>query len=80
VPPIDVSSASQATDISAIETLVSMLDSNTPYGCYVCGGIEDEDLIILCDASKCRREVHMYCLWPVPSNRENSVGKEDILD
>lgn len=33
--------------------------------CCVCGGIEDEDLIILCDGPGCNSEVHMYCLEPV---------------
>lgn len=33
--------------------------------CCVCGGIEDEDLIILCDGPGCNSEVHMYCLSPV---------------
>ena len=33
--------------------------------CYVCGGVEDEDLIILCDGPGCTNEVHMYCLTPI---------------
>jgi len=33
--------------------------------CSVCGGIEDEDLIILCDGPGCTNEIHMYCLTPV---------------
>lgn len=34
--------------------------------CYVCGGSEDEDLILVCDNKKgCSNEVHMYCLDPV---------------
>jgi hypothetical protein len=33
--------------------------------CCVCGGVEDEDLIILCDGPGCNSEVHMYCLSPV---------------
>lgn len=33
--------------------------------CCVCGGVEDEDLIILCDGHGCNSEAHMYCLTPV---------------
>jgi len=33
--------------------------------CNVCGGVEDEDLIILCDGPGCTSEIHMYCLTPV---------------
>lgn len=33
--------------------------------CNVCGGVEDEDLIILCDGPGCTSEMHMYCLTPV---------------
>lgn len=33
--------------------------------CSICGGIEDEDLIILCDGPGCSNEVHMYCMTPV---------------
>lgn len=33
--------------------------------CSVCGGIDDEDLIILCDGPGCTNEIHMYCLTPV---------------
>lgn len=33
--------------------------------CCVCGGVEDEDLIILCDGPGCNSEAHMYCLTPV---------------
>jgi len=32
--------------------------------CVICGGIENEDLIILCDGPNCPRETHMYCLKP----------------
>lgn len=33
--------------------------------CSICGGIEDEDLIILCDGPGCSNEIHMYCMTPV---------------
>lgn len=33
--------------------------------CSICGGIEDEDLIILCDGPGCANEIHMYCLTPI---------------
>ena len=33
--------------------------------CVVCGGIEDEDLTLLCDAPGCENEAHMFCLTPV---------------
>ena len=32
--------------------------------CCMCGGVDNEDLIILCDRPGCRRETHIYCLWP----------------
>ena len=43
----------------------SSLDPFQLSTCYICGGVEDEDLIILCDGSGCNNEVHMYCLTPV---------------
>lgn len=33
--------------------------------CSICGGIEDEDLIILGDGPGCANEIHMYCLTPI---------------
>lgn len=33
--------------------------------CCICGGAQDEDLIVLCDGEGCTNEVHMYCLTPV---------------
>lgn len=33
--------------------------------CSICGGIEDEDLIILCDGPGCTNEIHMYCMTPL---------------
>lgn len=33
--------------------------------CSICGGSEDEDLIILCDGPGCNNEIHMYCLTPI---------------
>jgi hypothetical protein len=33
-------------------------------GCTVCGGADNEHLIILCDGPGCNRETHIYCLWP----------------
>jgi hypothetical protein len=32
--------------------------------CCICNGTEDEDMIILCDGSGCKKETHMYCLTP----------------
>jgi hypothetical protein len=32
--------------------------------CSICGGVDDEDLIILCDGPGCANEIHMYCLVP----------------
>ena len=33
--------------------------------CCICGGAQDEDLIVLCDGEGCTNEVHLYCLTPV---------------
>ena len=33
--------------------------------CSVCGGSEEEDLVLLCDGEGCRNEIHMYCLKPI---------------
>jgi hypothetical protein len=33
--------------------------------CSICGGAQDEDLIVLCDGEGCSNEVHLYCLTPV---------------
>lgn len=33
--------------------------------CSICGGAQDEDLIVLCDGEGCSNEVHLYCLNPV---------------
>jgi hypothetical protein len=57
-----IESSPQSVQATSIQVAIS--DPNTPYGCYVCGGIEDEDLILLCDGNNCKREVHMFCLWP----------------
>ena len=32
--------------------------------CSVCGGSEEEDLVLLCDGEGCKNEIHMYCLKP----------------
>lgn len=33
--------------------------------CSVCGGNEEEDLVLLCDGDGCSNEIHMYCLKPI---------------
>ena len=33
--------------------------------CSVCGGNEDEDLVLLCDGVGCSNEIHMFCLKPL---------------
>jgi PHD-finger len=33
--------------------------------CSVCGGSEEEDLVLLCDGEGCTNEIHMYCLKPI---------------
>jgi hypothetical protein len=33
-------------------------------GCTTCGGIDNEDCIILCDGENCSAESHLYCLSP----------------
>jgi hypothetical protein len=33
--------------------------------CSVCGGSEEEDLVLLCDGPGCTSEIHMYCLKPL---------------
>ena len=33
--------------------------------CSVCGGNEEEDLVLLCDGDGCTNEIHMYCLKPI---------------
>jgi PHD-finger len=33
--------------------------------CSVCGGNEEEDLVLLCDGKGCTNEIHMYCLKPL---------------
>lgn len=32
--------------------------------CTICGGGEDEDLVLICDGPGCTSEIHMYCLNP----------------
>jgi hypothetical protein len=44
--------------------LLSVAEYFNSTHCCICGGTEDEDLIILCDGPNCPRETHMYCLRP----------------
>ena len=34
------------------------------HGCQICGGLQDEHLVLLCDRPMCNREYHMTCLSP----------------
>lgn len=49
-------------------SFAAMGDASAPLfedgSCCVCGGVDNEDLILLCDNPGCRRETHMYCIWP----------------
>ena len=46
---------------SAIESLVV---EEAPTACCICGEVDNEDLIILCDGKNCSKETHMYCIQP----------------
>lgn len=42
----------------SLETQISTI-------CLVCGGGDDEDMVLLCDSPGCHSEIHLYCLQPV---------------
>lgn len=51
---IDISSLMQIPSVDYATTI-----------CSVCGGSEEEDLVLLCDGPGCTSEIHMYCLKPL---------------
>ena len=52
--------------------MVDILYHVEPTNCTICGGSEDEDLVLVCDGVDCTNEVHLYCLSPplykIPEN------------
>lgn len=48
--------------------------------CVICGGVEDEDLIMLCDGPNCQRETHMYCMRPALCSIPEGQWFCDICD
>lgn len=55
----------QLVDNAAKIVTIPVLDRFQYSTCYICGGIQDEEMIILCDRVGCYNESHMYCLNPV---------------
>ena len=51
------SKSKPAVDVEPMEIGVTI--------CSVCGGSEEEDLVLLCDGEGCTNEIHMYCLKPI---------------
>ncbi|RYH12566.1 hypothetical protein EON65_37960 [archaeon] len=46
-----------------IDPFLAPRPPHVPFGCTVCGGIDNEDKILVCDKN-CGRESHIYCLRP----------------
>eukprot|EP01031_Cornospumella_fuschlensis_P036529 gene36529-44313_t len=53
----------QSTLVAYIDPFLLPRPPHVPFGCTVCGGVENEDQILVCDKN-CFRECHIYCLRP----------------